>query len=81
MDEQGLHGGTNLDEFEELDRLTEGLEHLPRLLGIPEPDGGPTLDPGRRAPLSIRRISQDSAYNPRFGLDESFDDYLRWLEG
>ena len=41
MDEQGLHGGPHLDEFEELDRLTEGLKHLPRLLGIPEPDGGP----------------------------------------
>jgi nucleoside-diphosphate-sugar epimerase len=44
-------------------------------------DAGPTFDPGRRAPLSIRRISQNSAYNPRFGLHESFDDYLRWLDG
>ncbi len=44
-------------------------------------DAESALDPGRRAPLSIERISRDTAYRPRFGLDESFDDYLAWLGG
>jgi len=44
-------------------------------------DADATLDPGRRAPLSIERISQDTAYTPRFGLEESFDDYLEWIDG
>ena len=43
-------------------------------------DADLSLDPGRRAPLSNARISQDTAYNPRFGLDESFDDYLEWID-
>jgi nucleoside-diphosphate-sugar epimerase len=43
-------------------------------------DTGPTLDPGRRSPLSVERIFQDTAYNPRFGLSEAFDDYVGWME-
>ena len=43
-------------------------------------DSGATLDPGRRSPLSVERIFEDTAYNPRFGLTEAFDDYLRWME-
>jgi nucleoside-diphosphate-sugar epimerase len=43
-------------------------------------DGAACLDPGRRSPLSIDRIVRDTAYNPRFGLEESFDDYLEWIE-
>lgn len=46
-----------------------------------ESDGGTGLDPGRRSPLAIIRISQDTTYNPRFGLEESFEDYLEWLNG
>lgn len=48
-------------------------------------DGGseadPILDPGRRAPLSIERVLEDTGYNPGFGLDESFEDYLEWMLG
>lgn len=44
-----------------------------------ESDAGVFLDPGRRSPLSVERILHDTTYNPRFGLDESFDDYLDWL--
>ena len=44
-------------------------------------DADASLDAGRRAPLSNERISRDTTYNPRFGLDESFDDYLEWFEG
>jgi len=46
-----------------------------------ESDADPSLNPGRRAPLSVKRILGDTAYNPRFGLEESFDDYLEWMEG
>jgi len=45
-----------------------------------EADAGRYLDPGRRSPLSIERIVRDTAYNPRFGLDEAFEDYLHWLQ-
>jgi len=45
-----------------------------------ESDAGRCLDPGRRSPLSVERILRDTAYNSRFGLDESFDDYLDWLQ-
>ena len=44
-------------------------------------DADPCLDPGRRAPLSNERILRDTTYNPRFGIDESFDDYLEWIDG
>ncbi len=40
----------------------------------------PPLNPGRRAPLSIKRSLRDTAYNPHFGLEGSFDDYLEWME-
>ncbi len=47
-------------------------------------DGGaqtdPALDPGRRAPLSIARVLEDTGYNPDFGLDESFEDYVEWMQ-
>jgi nucleoside-diphosphate-sugar epimerase len=46
-----------------------------------DPNADPTLDPGRRAPLSIKRILRDTTYNPRFGLEEAFDDYLEWMDG
>ena len=49
-----------------------------RLAG--ESDAVPTLDPGRRSPLSVERILRDTAYNPRFGLADAFDDYLGWME-
>ena len=45
-----------------------------------ESEADPSLNPGRRAPLSVKRILRDTAYNPRFGLEESFDDYLEWVE-
>jgi nucleoside-diphosphate-sugar epimerase len=44
------------------------------------PGAGTSIDPGRRSPLLVERILRDTAYNPRFGLEESFDDYLQWLE-
>jgi len=37
------------------------------------------IDPGRRSPLSVERILNDTTYNPRFGLEESFNDYIEWL--
>ena len=43
-------------------------------------DSDPSLAAGRRSPLSVARILQDTAYNPRFGLDESFEDYLEWMQ-
>lgn len=46
-----------------------------------ESDAGPRIDPGRRSPLSIERILRDTAYNPGFGLEDSFEDYLDWLDG
>lgn len=49
-----------------------------RLAG--ESDTQATIDPGRRSPLSVERILRDTAYNPRFGLAEAFDDYLGWME-
>ena len=49
-----------------------------RLAG--ESDTQATFDPGRRSPLSVERILRDTAYNPRFGLAEAFDDYLGWME-
>ena len=45
-----------------------------------EPGAEASLDPGRRSPLSVERIFRDTAYNPRFGLAEAFDDYLGWME-
>jgi nucleoside-diphosphate-sugar epimerase len=44
-------------------------------------DPGCFIDPGRRSPLSVERITRDTTYTPRFGLEESFDDYLGWLQG
>lgn len=46
-----------------------------------ESDCGSSIDPGRRSPLCIERISRDTPYNPRFGLEESFEDYLGWADG
>lgn len=43
------------------------------------PEADPTLDPGHRAPLSIERVLEDTGYNPGFGLDESFEDYIEWM--
>ena len=43
-------------------------------------DADPALDPGLRSPLAVERILADTDYRPRFGLDESFEDYLRWLQ-
>jgi nucleoside-diphosphate-sugar epimerase len=43
-------------------------------------DADRCLDPGRRSPLSVERLLRDTLYNPRFGLDESCDDYLDWLQ-
>ena len=42
-------------------------------------DAGASVDPGRRSPLAIERILQDTDYRPSFGLDEAFDDYLAWM--
>lgn len=39
-----------------------------------------TLDAGQRSPLCIERITQDTDYRPRFGLEEAFDDYLAWMK-
>ena len=44
------------------------------------PDADSMLDPGRRSPLSVKRISGDTAYNPRFGFEDSFDDYMEWMD-
>lgn len=44
-------------------------------------DADPSLDPGRRAPLSILRLLEDTGYNPGFGLEASFEDYLEWMQG
>lgn len=49
-----------------------------RLAG--ESDAAASIDPGRRSPLSIARISRDMTYNPRFGLENSFEDYLNWID-
>jgi nucleoside-diphosphate-sugar epimerase len=43
-------------------------------------EADPALDPGRRAPLSVARVLEDTGYNPGFGLDESFEDYLQWMQ-
>jgi nucleoside-diphosphate-sugar epimerase len=43
------------------------------------PDGELCIDPGRRSPLSVGRLLNDTAYSPRFGLEESFNDYIEWL--
>lgn len=44
-------------------------------------DAGRFIDPGRRSPLSIERILRDTTYSPHFGFEESFDDYLEWMQG
>jgi nucleoside-diphosphate-sugar epimerase len=33
-----------------------------------------------RAPFAIRRLVEDVGYRPRFGLAESFADYMAWIE-
>ena len=33
-----------------------------------------------RAPFAIRRLVEDVGYQPRFGLEESFADYMAWIE-
>ena len=43
------------------------------------PEADPALDPGRRAPLDMERVLGDTAYNPGFGIEESFADYLDWV--
>lgn len=43
-------------------------------------DDTPSIDPGHRSPLSIERITRDTEYRARFGVDEAFDDYLQWMK-
>jgi nucleoside-diphosphate-sugar epimerase len=35
--------------------------------------------PRDRAPFAIRRLVEDLGYQPRFGLEEAFQDYAAWL--
>ncbi len=34
----------------------------------------------RRAPLSVGTVLEDTGYNPGFGLDESFEDYVELMQ-
>ena len=45
------------------------------------PGSNAVIDPGRRSPLAIERIAGDTGFQPRYGLEESFNDYLQWLRG
>ncbi len=33
-----------------------------------------------RAPLSIRRLTDDIGFHTKFGLDEAFEDYMQWIQ-
>jgi hypothetical protein len=30
--------------------------------------------------LATHRVLEDTGYNPGFGLDESFEDYVEWMQ-
>ena len=36
--------------------------------------------PQDRAPFAIRRLVEDIGFQPRFGLDEAFADYVKWVQ-
>jgi nucleoside-diphosphate-sugar epimerase len=61
------------------EKLAERYEAFSYGLGDAS-DGERWFDPGRRSPLSVERILNDTTYSPRFGLEESFDDYIEWLK-
>ena len=62
------------------DRLTTAFPGFSHRRAEPGEEPNVGYGTGDRALFAIRRLVEDVGYQPRFGLDESFADYMAWIE-
>ncbi len=62
------------------DRLAAAFPDFSYRRAGPGEEPNVTYGTADRAPFAIRRLVEDVGYTPRYGLEESFADYMAWIE-
>ena len=62
------------------DRLAAAFPEFSHRRAGPGEEPNVTYATPDRAPFAIRRLVEDVGYTPRYGLEESFADYMAWIE-